>query len=55
MREKWAEAGLTTRDEMQIACCYAVQVRPGFQTRTGASGKFSSSSETFSWKKAAPV
>ena len=25
VREKWAEAGLTTRDEMQTACCYAVQ------------------------------
>jgi catechol 2,3-dioxygenase-like lactoylglutathione lyase family enzyme len=25
VREKWTEAGLTTRDEMQTACCYAVQ------------------------------
>jgi catechol 2,3-dioxygenase-like lactoylglutathione lyase family enzyme len=25
VREKWAEAGLATRDEMQTACCYAVQ------------------------------
>src|SRR5262249_14402306 len=25
VREKWAEAGLSTRDEMQTACCYAVQ------------------------------
>lgn len=25
MREKWAEAGLTTRDEMQTNCCYALQ------------------------------
>jgi catechol 2,3-dioxygenase-like lactoylglutathione lyase family enzyme len=25
MREKWAEAGLVTRDEMQTNCCYAVQ------------------------------
>jgi len=25
MREKWAEAGLITRDEMQTSCCYAVQ------------------------------
>jgi len=25
VRERWAEAGLTTRDEMQTACCYAVQ------------------------------
>lgn len=24
-RERWAESGLTTRDEMQTACCYAVQ------------------------------
>jgi catechol 2,3-dioxygenase-like lactoylglutathione lyase family enzyme len=25
MREKWAEAGLVTRDEMQTDCCYATQ------------------------------
>ncbi len=25
MREKWASAGLYTRDEMQTSCCYAVQ------------------------------
>jgi len=25
VREKWNEAGLSTRDEMQTACCYAVQ------------------------------
>jgi len=25
MREKWAAAGLLTRDEMQTSCCYAVQ------------------------------
>jgi len=25
MRERWAAAGLTTRDEMQTSCCYAVQ------------------------------
>jgi catechol 2,3-dioxygenase-like lactoylglutathione lyase family enzyme len=25
MREIWAEAGLSTRDEMQTSCCYAVQ------------------------------
>ena len=25
VRERWAEAGLATRDEMQTACCYAVQ------------------------------
>ena len=25
MREKWAKAGLSTRDEMQTNCCYAVQ------------------------------
>jgi catechol 2,3-dioxygenase-like lactoylglutathione lyase family enzyme len=24
-RERWAESGLTTRDEMQTSCCYAVQ------------------------------
>ncbi|MGH9934625.1 MAG: ArsI/CadI family heavy metal resistance metalloenzyme [Blastocatellia bacterium] len=24
-RERWAAAGLTTRDEMQTSCCYAVQ------------------------------
>jgi catechol 2,3-dioxygenase-like lactoylglutathione lyase family enzyme len=25
MRERWAEAGLLTRDEMQTNCCYALQ------------------------------
>ena len=25
MRQKWAEAGLVTRDEMQTNCCYATQ------------------------------
>src|SRR5437764_15071133 len=25
MREKWMQAGLITRDEMQTSCCYAVQ------------------------------
>ncbi len=25
MREKWADAGLITRDEMQTDCCYATQ------------------------------
>ena len=25
MREKWADAGLITRDEMQTSCCYATQ------------------------------
>ena len=25
MREKWVEAGLLTRDEMQTSCCYALQ------------------------------
>src|SRR5215211_7805486 len=25
MREKWVEAGLITRDEMQTSCCYALQ------------------------------
>ena len=25
MRERWIEAGLTTRDEEKTACCYAVQ------------------------------
>ncbi|HKY44509.1 MAG TPA: ArsI/CadI family heavy metal resistance metalloenzyme [Pyrinomonadaceae bacterium] len=24
-REKWAEAGLITRDELQTSCCYALQ------------------------------
>src|SRR5262245_12958116 len=24
-RERWAESGLTMRDEMQTTCCYAVQ------------------------------
>ena len=25
MRQKWADTGLVTRDEMQTSCCYAVQ------------------------------
>lgn len=25
MKERWVEAGLITRDEMQTSCCYAVQ------------------------------
>ena len=25
MRERWTAAGLTTRDEMQTSCCYAMQ------------------------------
>ena len=25
MREKWVDAGLLTRDEMQTSCCYALQ------------------------------
>lgn len=25
VRERWADVGLVTRDEMQTACCYAVQ------------------------------
>jgi catechol 2,3-dioxygenase-like lactoylglutathione lyase family enzyme len=25
IREKWADAGLITRDEMQTSCCYALQ------------------------------
>lgn len=25
LRARWAEAGLATRDEMQTACCYAIQ------------------------------
>jgi catechol 2,3-dioxygenase-like lactoylglutathione lyase family enzyme len=25
MRERWTEAGLLTRDEMQTSCCYALQ------------------------------
>lgn len=25
MRQKWSEAGLLTRDEMQTSCCYALQ------------------------------
>ena len=25
MRQRWAEAGLLTRDEMQTSCCYALQ------------------------------
>jgi hypothetical protein len=25
LRARWADAGLATRDEMQTACCYAIQ------------------------------
>src|SRR5947208_12327139 len=25
MKQKWSDAGLLTRDEMQTSCCYAVQ------------------------------
>jgi catechol 2,3-dioxygenase-like lactoylglutathione lyase family enzyme len=35
MRERWAEAGLTTRDEMQTNCCYAVQDKTWVQDPDG--------------------
>jgi catechol 2,3-dioxygenase-like lactoylglutathione lyase family enzyme len=35
MREKWAEAGLVTRDEMQTNCCYALQDKAWVQDPDG--------------------
>jgi catechol 2,3-dioxygenase-like lactoylglutathione lyase family enzyme len=35
MREKWAEAGLFTRDEMQTNCCYALQDKTWVQDPDG--------------------
>ncbi len=35
MREKWTEAGLATRDEMQTNCCYAVQDKTWVQDPDG--------------------
>jgi predicted lactoylglutathione lyase len=35
MREKWAEAGLLTRDEMQTNCCYALQDKTWVQDPDG--------------------
>jgi catechol 2,3-dioxygenase-like lactoylglutathione lyase family enzyme len=34
-RERWAEAGLYTRDEMQTNCCYAVQDKTWVQDPDG--------------------
>ncbi len=39
MRQKWADAGLITRDEMQTNCCYATQDKTWVRTRTATSGK----------------
>ena len=35
MREKWATAGLVTRDEMQTNCCYALQDKTWVQDPDG--------------------
>ena len=35
MRDKWADSGLTTRDEMQTNCCYATQDKTWVQDPDG--------------------
>jgi hypothetical protein len=35
MRQKWTDAGLVTRDEMQTNCCYAVQDKTWTQDPDG--------------------
>ena len=35
MRQKWMDAGLVTRDEMQTNCCYAVQDKTWIQDPDG--------------------
>ncbi len=35
MRDKWAESGLITRDEMQTNCCYATQDKTWVQDPDG--------------------
>jgi Lactoylglutathione lyase and related lyases len=35
MRERWIEAGLTTRDEMRTNCCYALQDKTWVQDPDG--------------------
>jgi catechol 2,3-dioxygenase-like lactoylglutathione lyase family enzyme len=35
MRQRWAEAGLITRDEMQTNCCYATQDKTWVQDPDG--------------------
>lgn len=35
MRQKWLDAGLNTRDEMQTNCCYAVQDKTWIQDPDG--------------------
>ena len=35
MRQKWSDAGLVTRDEMQTNCCYAVQDKTWIQDPDG--------------------
>jgi catechol 2,3-dioxygenase-like lactoylglutathione lyase family enzyme len=35
MRQKWLDAGLNTRDEMQTNCCYAVQDKTWVQDPDG--------------------
>ncbi|MBI3651657.1 MAG: VOC family protein [Acidobacteria bacterium] len=35
LRERWGEAGLATRDEMQTDCCYAIQDKTWVQDPDG--------------------
>lgn len=35
MRERWRQAGLVTRDEMQTDCCYALQDKAWVQDPDG--------------------
>ena len=35
VRQKWADAGLVTRDEMQTNCCYAIQDKTWIQDPDG--------------------
>src|SRR5207249_4648022 len=35
MRQKWVDAGLVTRDEMQTNCCYAIQDKTWTQDPDG--------------------
>ncbi len=39
VRERWAQAGLVTRDEMDTNCCYAIQDKTWSTTRTITNGK----------------
>jgi len=41
MKEMWKEAGLSTHDEMQTNCCYAVQDKSWCAIPTATNGKLS--------------